>query len=240
MKAWFFSNDERTVQQGDETLPIIVGGEHSIGESSLEFKKGLYGYKYISHALINNAEGHILWQVELGDTCMIDRDPERIDAKRRIYIAGGVDMSKGLEKFTRWCAIRAVRVLKALPPSNVFSYLKTGNEDKREEVAAILYDMRSEEDDIYAVAMSETHAIMCLESCVQDAGAVYNAKNASWHCVKALEALAFQDALDAGYNRTHAMFLGHRFANKERTLHERFLKKMFKNNCNPQAKGEQS
>ena len=121
MKAWYFSNTDRTLRHGDGRI-IEAGTTHRV-EGDLELcNSGLHASTNILDAL-RYAPGPVVWRVEVRGEIIRGRD--KLCASERTYL-WGYDASDVLRKFARMCALDVVHLWDA--PDVVVRYLKTGDE----------------------------------------------------------------------------------------------------------------
>jgi hypothetical protein len=121
IKGWWFSEGYKLPHEDNRIIKI--GKTHKIKGKIIPCTNGLHASERIIDAL-GYAPGPIIWKVELSGTVI--KEGDKICASSRKYIAGGVDCSEVLRKFTRLCALEIVANWDA--PQVVIDYLKTGDE----------------------------------------------------------------------------------------------------------------
>ena len=125
MKAWYFSNKEKTLRYGDNR-PISIGTTHTVGCEPVLCQQGLHASINILDAF-KYAPDPIVWRVVVGGTVV--KGGDKCVATERTYIGGGIDITHVLRKFARMCALDVIHLWDA--PQVVIDYLKTGNEQIR-------------------------------------------------------------------------------------------------------------
>ncbi len=165
LKAWHFATTDRCLGYGDYR-PIVIGETLKVdGEIEL-CKRGLHGSVRIIDAL-QYARGPVLYRVKLDGNIIYGDD--KLVASERTAIAGGIDATDMLKKFTRQCALDVIHLWDA--PEIVVRYLKTGDESIR----ATARD--AARDDAWATARDDAWAT------VRDAAGGIAAWAAAWAAV---------------------------------------------------------
>jgi len=125
IKAWYFSGTDKKLRYGDNRK-IVIGRKHSVKGKIDLCENGLHGSKSILDAL-QYAPGPVVWQVELSGN--MEKGSDKIAARHRKYIDGGIDISDTLREFARWSALQVLHLWDA--PDVVKKYLETGNDELR-------------------------------------------------------------------------------------------------------------
>ena len=173
MKAWYFSNGDRRLRNGDGR-EIKLGETHEVSGEIEMCSHGLHASKKLMDALYY-APGTIVYRVELSGE--IKKGEDKLVAQKRTYLSGGIDVSETLRKFARMCALDVVGIWEA--PEVVIRYLKTGDKSMLDTAldAARAAAWAAARDDAWAAAH----------------GAAYDAAKA------AARDAAYGDALDTAY-----------------------------------------
>jgi len=121
MKAWYFSNGDRRLRNGDGR-EIRIGETHAVSGDIELCSHGLHASKKVIDA-IYYAPGNIVYRVEMWGK--VEEGGDKVVAQKRTYLSGGIDVSETLRKFARMCALNVVYMWEA--PDIVIRYLKTGD-----------------------------------------------------------------------------------------------------------------
>jgi len=150
MKAWYFSNGDRRLRNGDGR-EIRLGETHEVSGEIEMCSHGLHASKKLMDALYY-APGTIVYRVELSGE--IKKGEDKLVAQKRTYLSGGIDVSETLRKFARMCALDVVGIWEA--PEVVIRYLKTG--DKSMLDTALAAARAAARDDAWAAALDTAYA----------------------------------------------------------------------------------
>ena len=130
IRAWWFSDVSRELRYGDRRRAEI-GVTHKVRVTPRVCECGLHGSRNILSAL-EHAKGPVAWQVELSGE--VSEGGDQLAAKRRKYIAGGVNVTATLSAFSRWCALQVADLWDA--PRPVRDWLESDGERESLRVAA--------------------------------------------------------------------------------------------------------
>jgi len=121
VEAWYFSEASKKLRF-DDRRDIAIGVTHT-AEGKLELcQRGLHASVKAFDAL-SYAPGNIVWRVRLGGEILEGDD--KLCARERTYIAGGVEAEETLRKFSRRVALDVIHLWDA--PEVVRQYLETGD-----------------------------------------------------------------------------------------------------------------
>ena len=126
MKAWYFSNGDRRLRNGDGR-EIRIGETHAVSGDIELCSHGLHASKKLIDA-IYYAPGNIVYRVEMWGK--VEEGGDKVVAQKRTYLSGGIDVSETLRKFARMCALDVIDMWEA--PDIVIRYLKTGDKSIRD------------------------------------------------------------------------------------------------------------
>src|SRR3990167_9258242 len=135
MYGWWFS-EGYTLPHGDGRR-IELGITHKVEGKIVPCQNGLH---YSARAIdaLRYAAGPIVWKVR-GSGVIVPHSGDKFAASERTYNAGGVDVSKSLQKFARQCALDVIHLWDA--PEITVRFLKTGDEDLRDAAKAAAWDI---------------------------------------------------------------------------------------------------
>jgi hypothetical protein len=122
MLGWYFAEESKRLRYGDDRN-IELGKTHAVSCEPILCQQGLHASKRIIDAL-QYAPGNIIYQIKLSHNIVHGND--KSVAKRRKYLAGGVDIGPELRLFARQCALDVIHLWDA--PQVVVDYLNTGDE----------------------------------------------------------------------------------------------------------------
>ena len=123
MKAWYFSDATKKLQYNDGR-DIAIDITHTVEGTPKCCRHGLHGSKNILDAL-QCAPGNIIWRVELSGK--MDRQPDKISATSRTYLAGGVDILPIILAWSRRVALDVAHLWDM--PDIVRKFLETGDKE---------------------------------------------------------------------------------------------------------------
>ena len=123
--AWYFSDESRKLRHGDGRKITLGVTHHHKGPVKL-CESGLHGSERILDAL-QYAPWSVVYQVELSGN--MDTGDDKIAARHRKYLAGGIDISDILREFARRQALSVAHLWDM--PEIVRRYLETGDEELR-------------------------------------------------------------------------------------------------------------
>jgi len=130
MIAWYFSNNERELGNGDGR-PIIVGETHKVTGTPVLCQHGLHGSIKPLDAL-QYAKGHYLYRVEIGGDIVVGND--KIVGTERTYLQE-INAEDILRKFARKVAMINIENIKPYCDSakydKILKWLETGAEQHR-------------------------------------------------------------------------------------------------------------
>ena len=121
MKAWYFSNGDRRLRNGDGR-EIRIGETHAVSGDIELCSHGLHASKKLIDA-IYYAPGNIVYRVEMWGK--VEEGGDKVVAQKRTYLSGGIDVSETLRKFARMCALDVIDMWES--PDIVIRYLTTGD-----------------------------------------------------------------------------------------------------------------
>jgi len=192
IKAWYFSDESRTLRYGDGRK-IKLGIEHTVKGYPEPCSHGLHGCERLIDAL-GYASGPIVWRIEL--LGRVKRDDDKIAATRRKYVGGGVDISDVLREFARKQALSVAHLWDM--PEVVRRYLETGDESIRAAASAAAWAAASAAARAAASAAARAAARAAAWAAASDA-----AWDAAWAAADALAA-ARAAAWDAAWDAASA------------------------------------
>ena len=120
VKGWWFAAEAK-LPHGDNR-PVIIGEAHTCEGELILCEHGLHSSKRILDAL-KYATGSLIYRVE--SSVEIIHGDDKMVARIRKYLAGGIDISDILHSFARKCALDVIHLWDA--PDIVIRYLKTGD-----------------------------------------------------------------------------------------------------------------
>jgi len=109
---------------------IVVGEKLTVDEDPILYKRGLHASKQPLHAC-RYASGPVLCRVRLSGQVAHGSDQSVATERRVLWLFSATGL---LHHFSRWCAAQVVHLWDA--PDVVLEFLRTGNENLREEALA--------------------------------------------------------------------------------------------------------
>ena len=129
MKAYYFSNKDKSLRYGDDRK-IQLGITHKVSGPVKACGKGLHASLRMIDAL-KYAPGAYLWLVDIGGE--IDKSDDKICGTERSYLSG-FDATKTLRIFARKQALINIKEISYIPEYDIIlEWLETGNEKIRVE-----------------------------------------------------------------------------------------------------------
>jgi len=128
VSGWWFGTANKKLGY-DDGREIIIGETHEVEGEIMPCEWGLHLSERIIDAL-GYAPGPVIYKVKGSGIIVPHGNPvDKFACSKRIYIAGGIDISGTLRKFACLCALDVVHLWDA--PDVVIEYLKTGDEKIR-------------------------------------------------------------------------------------------------------------
>jgi hypothetical protein len=147
---WFCATDHKLRYEDGRVAKL---GETHKAKGDLELcQNGMHASERLIDALAY-APGPVLYKVKLGGK--IVRGDDKLCARSRTYVSGGVDITPQLRQFARMAALEVAH-LWDIPPV-VRQYLETGDESLREAAAAAAAAAAADAA-AYAAAYADAHA----------------------------------------------------------------------------------
>jgi hypothetical protein len=150
--AYWFCDTDHKLRYEDGRVANL--GETHEAKGDLELcQNGMHASERLIDALAY-APGPVLYKVTLGGE--IVKGDDKLCARSRTYVSGGVDISVQLRKFARMAALEVAH-LWDMPPV-VRQYLETGDESLRKNAVAADAAARAADADAYSYAYAYADA----------------------------------------------------------------------------------